>query len=104
MDAMSGAGLPEGLPPEVVAARFKGMWIESCYNRALKRDPSMKGKMTVNFEIRNNGRVYSVKVSPAKFQGTYLAQCFTREIKKLRFPRFRGEPIPIEYPVLLSAH
>ncbi|NOZ87805.1 MAG: AgmX/PglI C-terminal domain-containing protein [Deltaproteobacteria bacterium] len=101
---MNTAGLPEGLPPETVASHFQGMWIETCYNRALKRDPSMKGKMIVEFEIRNDGRVYSVRISPSTFLGTFLAKCFSREIKKIRFPMFRGDPIPIEYPFLLSAH
>jgi predicted Zn finger-like uncharacterized protein len=96
--------LPETLTKgqlQVVLTRGR-TGVQACYQRQLKRDPSMKGgKVTIKFSVEGTGRAAKVRME-RQYNGTVLKTCISSLVRRWRFPRFTGEPIPVEYPVFFQ--
>ena len=77
--------------------------VRSCYERQLKRDDSLRNaKVMLRFFIQGSGRTSSVKLA-RRYDGTVLKTCLKSLVGRWRFPRFSGEAIPVEYPLVLQA-
>ncbi len=77
--------------------------VKKCFERQLKRDPSVKGKLLITARVRPDGKIKKVAVGPENFHGTYLEECLIREIRHWRFPSFKGEAYDLTFPYALSA-
>ncbi len=77
--------------------------VKKCFERQLKRDPSIKGKLLVTARVKPNGRIKKVAINPEKFHGTYLEECLIKEIRHWRFPSFDGDAYDLTFPYALSA-
>ncbi len=86
---------------QVIRRHYKR--VQSCFERQLKRDSSVSGKMYIVTRVLPNGKVKSVHVETPKFQGTFVEECLTKEIKNWMFPQFSGETYDLHFPLLLSA-
>ena len=85
---------------QVISEHKRGF--NSCYDRQLKRGEAIKvGRLTLKFDIQPTGRTSNVNLG-RRFEGTVLKTCIKGLVKRLRFPRFRGEAITIEYPLLFQ--
>lgn len=79
--------------------------IRSCYDRALQRKPDLYGKVVIEWDIEERGRVTQGRVkSDSLADGGGVARCVLGVIKSLRFP----EPPPdqigrVSYPFLFSS-
>jgi TonB family protein len=96
------AAAPKGLSDEVISEwikKYKG-GIQSCYARQLKKDPSVKGKLTLNLKIGKNGRVKSAGVEDA-MKNTEVGQCVVRVARTWRFPQ-SGDDADIYYPLVFE--
>jgi len=73
---------------------------KACNKEQKKRDASVQGKMVVNFLITPDGKVKSVSVDPktGAFKGTFVAECISQTIKRLRFPAFGGGAKSVPFP------
>ena len=59
-----------------------------CYQRALKRETRLRGKLTVRWEVRQSrGSVSNVKVVESTLGDGELHRCFVNRISALTFPR-----------------
>lgn len=102
-------GAEEDLPDTLTQAQIAGTireyqrGIRSCYDRQLKRDDSLRsGRATLAFKILPSGRTSDVQLEK-RYDGTVLQSCLEGMVKRWRFPRFKGSPIEVEYPLIFSA-
>ena len=75
--------------------------LQRCHERQLKREPLKESRLTLRFRIRASGRTSSVSIG-REYDGTILKGCLDSLVRRWRFPRFRGEPIDIEYPLIFT--
>jgi len=101
------AALPEELSSKQVAAVVKensNSTIAYCYNKSLKLDASLSGKLEVTLSVLGTGRVAKVETNTQKFKGTNLERCVKDLIKKKWvFPEFNGAVTEVTIPFVLSS-
>ncbi|MFO7736579.1 MAG: AgmX/PglI C-terminal domain-containing protein [bacterium] len=80
-------------------------YIRHCYNRALKKDMNLRGKLEVTLHILGNGKVAKVETKGRRFKGTDMEACVKRFIKqKWEFPPFEGAISTVTIPFVLSSN
>ncbi|MCA9559897.1 MAG: AgmX/PglI C-terminal domain-containing protein, partial [Myxococcales bacterium] len=97
--------LPETLDQSQIVGTIKRYQrsITGCYQRQLKRDDSLRrARITLTFQIRNTGRTSNVSLE-RRYRGTVLDSCLRSVVRRWTFPKFKGEPIPVEYPLIFQA-
>ncbi|MFO0662805.1 MAG: AgmX/PglI C-terminal domain-containing protein [Polyangiaceae bacterium] len=78
--------------------------LRRCYEAALKRDPTLRGRVRIRFVLMATGKVKSAKLEdPAppepKVTDGAFRQCLTNTILRLVFPRFEGSEVTIVFPM-----
>ncbi len=76
--------------------------IKGCYNKELKLDPSLKGKIVVRFVITTQGRVSDVSIDENTMGNDDVAACIKRLISTWFFPLKPAEDAPVSFPFLFS--
>ena len=88
------------LPPEViqriVRANFKSL--RSCYDKALKRDSTLQGRVLVRFVIGRDGSVTAVSAG-SDIPDEEVKECVTKVFYTLRFPQPEGGIVTVSYPI-----
>jgi hypothetical protein len=74
-----------------------------CYQRELAKNPSLQGRVTLNFTISKDGRVVksSIRGSATTLDNDRVHSCMQTQIKTLRFPELKGGPktvVMVQYP------
>jgi len=78
--------------------------IRHCYERALKSDVGIRGRMEVTLHILGNGKVAKVVNNTPRFKGTEMERCVNDMITgKWQFPSFDGTLTTVTIPFVLSA-
>ena len=73
--------------------------IQFCYERELRKDPDLKGKVKVKFTISGTGSVISAVISSSTLDDDRVEECLKRKIKRWVFPGPKGGGIVIvNYP------
>jgi predicted Zn finger-like uncharacterized protein len=76
--------------------------LEGCYQRQLKKDASMRSaRATLHFQIDHSGHATHVSIDK-RFEGTVLDECLKGTVQRWQFPRFKGEPVPVEFPLIFQ--
>ncbi len=99
------ADLPDTLEQATIVSVIKGhqRGVHGCYQRQLKRDPGMRqANVKLAFNIERSGQTSNVRIDE-KYADTELASCLERLVRRWRFPAFKGEAIPVEYPLIFTA-
>lgn len=93
-------GLPKTLTQEQILEVVKANIgrIKTCMAEQAQRDPSVKGKLVIGWEIQPNGKTKNVQIKSPQFKGTYIGTCISSVVTDFTFPKFSGPPIPIEFP------
>jgi len=73
--------------------------IDSMYNRALRKDPSLQGKVMFQLVIAPNGKVLSVKIISSELNNPKLESRLKSRIKLFRFPAKNVAKMTINYPI-----
>lgn len=73
-----------------------------CYDRELKRDPSLSGKVSIQFEIRASGRVAGAELTEDDLQLDSLGSCLLGRVRSWKFPASEADPIPVLLPLVLA--
>jgi outer membrane biosynthesis protein TonB len=76
--------------------------IQKCYEKELKKNPKLKGKIRLLITIKENGRVGLVEVTQNTTNDRDVQRCIVRLFKKTRFPKPDGGSVQTEIPILLS--
>ena len=81
--------------------------IRSCYERELNRDPNLSGKIMLNFDIGEHGRVVgtpSVNWGDSTLQNRSVAECVLGRLRTWRFPEPpRNQVVNVIYPLAFAA-
>jgi hypothetical protein len=73
--------------------------VKSCYERELKRNPSLKGKLVVRFLIGENGRVSEIEFEEDTLGNSAVATCIRSNIRLWVFP-IKDSECPVSYPIV----
>ena len=77
--------------------------IRACYERELKRDPTLAGKVTIQFTIEQQGNVSGVKVTENSTGDGAVGQCVANAIQRFRFnPGPDGGSVTFSYPFVFA--
>jgi len=74
-----------------------GAQVKACYERELKKNPGLAGKLAVSFTIAPSGEVRSAKTAQNSTGSLSLARCVTSRVKSWIFPSAEGST-DVEYP------
>lgn len=75
--------------------------IKGCYEHALKRDPGLRGKITIRFTISGSGKVTTARPTLNQLNAQ-VGDCITAAFGRFRFPPPEGGTVTFEYPFLFS--
>jgi TonB family protein len=76
---------------------------KQCYERELKGDPGLAGKVSVSFDIDTFGRVTGVAVIQNTTGDAELAACIKRVVQRIRFNPPPEDDVEVSaYPFILS--
>ena len=83
---------------EQVFQKNKGA-IYSIYNRALRKDPSLQGKVVIELTIAANGRVTAVKILSSDLNSPKLENRIMKRVKLFKFKPGNTEAVTVKYPI-----
>ncbi len=73
--------------------------IFAIYNRALRRDPELQGKLVLKITIAPSGKVTAVKVVSSELNNKSLETKLVRRIKLFNFGRKQVDTVTVTYPI-----
>ncbi len=77
--------------------------VYACYERALLKDPSLAGKVVLEWTIGTNGRVAAVKTKSSTLRNPSVEACILGGLKTWTFPPARGGAVIITYPFIFNS-
>jgi TonB family protein len=78
--------------------------IKSCYERRLRENSSLEGKVVIQFEIMEQGRVRTAKTKTSSLGDSTVESCVAARIKDARFPEPPSGTIAVvDYPFVFGA-
>ncbi len=83
---------------EQVFQKNKGA-IYSIYNRALRKDPTLAGKVVIELTIAPNGRVLKCRVVSSELNSPTLERKIVARVKLFRFKPANVQETVIKYPI-----
>ena len=96
--AVDGTGALNPQEVNKVIGRRMGA-IKGCYERALRRDPNLKGKLVVRFTISGSGRVTTARTVENGLTPE-VGDCVVSAFKRFRFPQPDGGSLTMESPFM----
>ncbi len=94
-------GLDKDLIRRVVRAHINE--IRYCYNQGLSRDPNLKGRVSVQFQIGNTGKVPTAVVSETDIKDGNVTNCVASAVRRWQFPKPQGGGnVIVTYPFVLQ--
>jgi hypothetical protein len=79
--------------------------IRSCYERELQRSPDLYGKLVLQWDIEEGGRVTNASTKSNLMENQAVAECLVGRLKTWRFPNPPPNQIGrVSYPFVFSSH
>jgi hypothetical protein len=75
--------------------------IQNCYERELKRNPSLKGRLVVRFTIGTSGRTTEIEFEQNDLNDS-VASCVRAVIRGWLFPFRPDEDVTVAYPFVFA--
>ncbi len=76
--------------------------IQSCYERELKRNHSLSGRLVLKFTISARGRVTALDLSEGSLQNAGVSDCITSLAKSWVLPFTPEDEVPVAFPFVFS--
>jgi hypothetical protein len=77
--------------------------VRYCYNQGLVKDPSLSGKVSIQFSIAPSGSVSEAKVTDSTLEDGAVANCIAKAVKRWSFPKpVGGGAVIVTYPFVLE--
>jgi hypothetical protein len=76
--------------------------ITGCYEKELKRNPSLKGKIVIRFSIKPSGRAEDIDIEENTLGSDAVASCIRAVIRGWIFPFKPSDDVPVAYPFVFS--
>ena len=83
---------------ERVFQKYRGR-IDSLYNRALRKNPMLQGKVVIELTVAPNGQVVSARIVSSELGDETLERKLVLSIKKFKFPTSKAAQTTITYPI-----
>jgi len=83
---------------QMVFDKNKGA-IFAIYNRALRRDPDLQGKLVLKITIAPSGKVTAIKIVSSELNNKSLETKLVRRIKMFNFGRKAVDTVTVTYPI-----
>jgi hypothetical protein len=89
------------LPPEVIRRVVRAHFnkIRFCYDRALRSQPTLAGKLVMNFTIDPKGGTKGVSVADGTISDPDLRSCVIAAFTSMSFPEPKSGPVVVTYPI-----
>lgn len=93
------------LDPSLVSKEVKARIgaIKACYERALKRNPNLSGKVKVRWTITAAGTVATVEIEEDSMGDSEVSSCIKGLVSRWRFPAPSGGSVDVVYPFVFQA-
>ena len=93
------------LDPNIVAKEVKSRLgaVKACYERALKRNPTLSGKVIVHWTITAAGTVSGIDVENDTLGDSEVTNCIKSLISRWRFPAPSGGSVEVSFPFVFQA-
>jgi len=94
---------PSGLEPAAIkriVSRQRAR-VRACYERALKTETHLEGRLRMAWSVTPSGDVQSVRVVEDGLGSEFVAKCVTHAVSQFRFPE-TSETTEIEYPMVFE--
>jgi outer membrane biosynthesis protein TonB len=93
------------LDPNMVAKEVRTRLgaIKACYERALKRNPNLSGKVVIHWTITQAGTVSGVDVEQDTLGDAEVASCIKALVARWRFPAPSGGSVDVSFPFVFQA-
>src|SRR5688572_6753406 len=76
--------------------------LRDCYERALKRNRKLAGKLIIRFEILESGRTSNIEFEDSSLNSPEVRQCIESRAKYWRFPKPDGGSVFVAYPIIFT--
>jgi len=73
--------------------------IYTIYNRALRKDPSLQGKVVIELTIASNGSVIKARILSSELNNPKLEKKLIARVKLFRFKPGNTEKVTVKYPI-----
>jgi outer membrane biosynthesis protein TonB len=93
--------LDPGLVAKEVRSRLGA--IKACYERALKRNPTLSGKVVIHWTITAAGTVSGVDIEQDTLGDAEVGSCIKSLIARWRFPTPAGGSVEVSFPFVFQA-
>lgn len=77
--------------------------IRGCYERELKRNPGLKGKVVVRFNITPAGRAGDIRIEENSLGSAEVGACIQGLMRSWIFPFKPPDEVPVQYPFLFTS-
>jgi hypothetical protein len=94
--ATGGSGTLSGDAVRATVGRALG-GIKACYERALRRNPTLGGRVTIRFTVGGGGRVVSASAANNSISPE-VGSCIVGRFQAMRFPPPEGGNVTFSYP------
>ncbi len=91
-------GLSGDIIRQVVNANLAS--VKYCYEKGLKKNPELKGKVVVEFMIGTDGSVMSSKIIGTTMHEKDVEQCIAMVIRRWIFPRPYSGTVDVKFPFI----
>jgi outer membrane biosynthesis protein TonB len=93
------------LDPAMVAKEVRTRLgaIKACYERALKRNPNLSGKVVMHWTITQAGTVSGVDIEQDTLGDAEVASCIKSLVGHWRFPAPSGGSVEVSFPFVFQA-
>lgn len=81
--------------------RRRSSQFKYCYERELKRNPSLQGKLKLRLTIAMNGRVSETEIDENSLNSR-VARCIIGRLKRWRYPKPQGEAATVVIPFFFA--
>jgi outer membrane biosynthesis protein TonB len=87
-----------------IASAVKGRigGVKGCYEKELKRNPQLQGKIVMQFTINEGGRVMDVSAKSDSMGEPAVAECIKSQMDRWRFPPPEGGTVTVSFPFIFA--
>jgi TonB family protein len=82
--------------------RSRKLSIQGCYEKELKRNPALKGKVVVRFTINTSGRATDIDIEESTLNNEAVTSCIKTTIRGWVFPFKPPSDVPVAYPFVFA--
>jgi TonB family protein len=92
--------LDSGKIASVVKSRIRS--VQDCYEKELKKNPKLGGKITIRFTIGEDGKVSEARTESDSMGNPAVADCILSRLRHWRFPKPEGGNVTVSYPFVFA--